>query len=129
MSVKMNDIEWDIDSWLKKASYAEVEKLSLLKKTPSLYNEDRTVIYLSSMDLLLNTSSINELQGILKSLANGIGTLEVISPKEYDKLANFRSDFNELCKILNEVQIIKGIDGFNLKYDFSCPEDVLNKLK
>jgi hypothetical protein len=97
----MTRSQFDWDKYLATAVYRDVcansPELSS-RRPPSLYNPDRTLLYLPSLDLDVATDDYNELRQMLRAV---VETFRFAQRKnEIRKMAIAQIDCTELCGLL-----------------------------
>lgn len=100
--------EWD--TYFENSSYNEVRKNSPMlgyRRHPTTFSPDGDLLYLTSMDLDVNTEDAEELDNILKDLADGYRTAVEIKNSNY-RIYAYSFDFELVCGLLDSL----GYDGY-----------------
>lgn len=97
----MTRSEFDWDKYLATAPYRDVYANSpelSSRRPPSLYNPDRTLLYLPSLDLDVATDDYNELRQMLRSVVENFRGYQ--RTNEIRRMAIAQTDCTELCGLL-----------------------------
>lgn len=128
----MNNFNWD--KWAGKSSFttvwSNVAYLSRVRALPTCYNDTRTLIYLSSLDIAFDTNSVTELEEALRSVVDSYKSRLLMDQTALNSLnlAVRRCDFNEICNLLHSIKVSNDYAEFSENYDFAFPDDLFNKL-
>lgn len=128
----MKNFDWD--RWVGKNSFNKIwEKtpyLSTIRAIPTCFNDERTLVYLSSVDLDCDVQSIKDLEQILEHIVSAYKTKssQVKTAQSALKLALYQSDFNVICSLLNDIKITDDYAVFSKDYDYSFPDNLFENL-
>jgi len=129
----MKNFDWV--RWVGKNSFNKIwEKtpyLSTIRAIPTCFNDERTLVYLSSVDLDCNVQSIKDLEQILEHIVS-LYKMELSKGEKTAhlalKLALYQSDFNVICLLLNDIKVTDDYAVFSKDYDYSFPDDLFENL-
>lgn len=90
------------DKFAQNASFDEVRDLQVhAGRIPSMYNPERTELYLSSMDLDVRVDDVKGLKIIGNSIKEYIETFGSSSLSDLRKVVELRTDLNEISNLLS----------------------------
>lgn len=128
----MNNFNWD--KWAGKSSFttvwSNVAYFPNVRALPTCYNDTRTLIYLSSLDLAFDTNSVKGLEGALHAVVDSYKLRLTRGQTALNSLnlAVRQCDFNEICNLLYSIKISDDYAEFTQDYNYAYPDDLFNKL-
>lgn len=100
------------------------------KEEPTQFNDDRSGIYLASIDQVIESENVEHLELAIDSiLSNYKNKLSEDRTAHVDlKLAILRCDFNEVALLLHNKRIISGDNGFRDNTNYAYPDELFDEL-
>ncbi|CAI8881568.1 DNA phosphorothioation-associated protein 4 [Pseudomonas sp. IT-196MI5] len=97
--MKGTNFNWD--KFAQKASFDEVRGLLVhAGRIPSMYNPERTELYLSSMDQAVGVDDIEQLKNIANEIKDYLESIGSGSLSDLRKIVDLRTDHNEISNLL-----------------------------
>ncbi|MEC4023367.1 hypothetical protein VSO52_11315 [Pseudomonas fulva] len=100
--MKSTSFQWD--KFAQKASYDEVRHLQVhTGRLPSMFNPERTEIYLSSMDYSVRVDDVDGLKSIGEEIASYLQSFSTASLADQRKIVDLRTDHGAIGNLLHDL--------------------------
>ncbi len=97
--MKRTSFQWD--KFAQKASFDEVRHLQVhTGRLPSMFNPERTEIYLSSLDYSVRVDDVDELKRVGAEIAGYLQSLSTASLADQRKVVDLRTDHGAIENLL-----------------------------
>lgn len=93
------------DAYAAKAKFDELRDLAVVHgRLPTMYNPDRTAVYLSSQDIAVNVDDLEEIQALLEEVKRSFFTTLNHQEHSYKKLHELETDYELLANLLSNLE-------------------------
>src|SRR5688572_29614662 len=93
------------DAYAAKAKFEEIRDLSASHgRLPTMYNPDRTAVYLSSQDIAVNVDDLEDLQSLLREVKQSFFATLNRQDHSYKKLHELETDYELLANLLSNLE-------------------------
>jgi len=100
--MKSTSFQWD--KFAQKASFDEVRHLQVhTGRLPSMFNPERTEIYLSSMDYSVRVDDVDGLKSIGEEIAGYLQSFSTASLADQRKIVDLRTDHGAIENLLYDL--------------------------
>lgn len=98
--MKNTTFKWD--NYLQKASFDDVRGLQVHSgRFPSMYNPERTELYLTSLDVSVKVDDAKGLKIVAGDVADALASKDPSSLSDLRKIVDLRTDHNEIANLLH----------------------------
>lgn len=92
------------DAYAANAKFNELRKLAVVHgRLPTMYNPDRTEVYLSSQDIAITVDDLEEIQTLLDEVKRSFFTTLNQQEHSYKKLHELETDYELLANLLSNL--------------------------
>lgn len=93
------------DAYAAKAKFEELRGLAVVHgRLPTMYNPERTAVYLTSQDLAVNVDDIDEIQRLIGEVRKSFFATLDQKDNSYKKLHELETDYELLASLLSNLE-------------------------